>query len=72
MDGILSGPWHRSVESTLGGSLPLWVLILPLYPPYPASQAHDALGEPRASPPPQYGSLLQNPSPTTSKLPSCI
>ena len=34
------------------------------------SQAHDTLGQPHASPPPQHVSLLQNPSPTTSKLPS--
>lgn len=38
----------KYVDSTLGSVLPIWVLILPLYPPYHTSQAHHTLrGPPR-------------------------
>ena len=67
---VVLGTEVKYIESTLGGSLFLWVPFLPLYLPYPASQAYDTLGQPHASPLPQHVSLLQNPSPTTSKLPS--
>lgn len=35
----------KYMESKLGGSLFVWVLMLPLYPPYPTPQAHHALEE---------------------------
>lgn len=41
----------KYMESKLGGSLFVWVLMLPLYPPYPAPQAHHALWEASCRPP---------------------
>ena len=41
---VVPDPEVKYMGPIFGGSLLIWVLVLPLYPCYPASKAHDILG----------------------------